>query len=493
MTFTFSGVLIGVAIVALVLTLCLKFTTDRAKNFFISLLQNFCGILFLFSGWVKAVDPMGTAFKMEQYFAEFQATFEGTAFDFLSGLFPIMSTYSIAFSVVMIVLEIVIGLMLVIGARPKLASWIFLFLIVFFTILTGFTYLTGYVPTTSNFFSFSEWTSYTESNMRVTDCGCFGDFLKIKPKVSFMKDVFLLLPALILIFKTKDMHQLFTRKARNIIVLTSTVGLIWYCLSNFSWDLPHMDFRPFREGVSIRDKRQLEIDAVENLPIIAMLVEHNETKEQTEVPFDVYMKNFASTYKGAYSVLEQITPEPTVKPTKLSEFVVTDSDGYDVADDILNNPDYELLVISYQVPYNVRYETLTAQDTVYAMDTIMVQGDDKPTVVKSISEIKDREVRRPIYTFDAGYLKDYAKKMAGLINDSKIPTRAILGGLDPLGTKALRNELGINMSYYEADDLLLKTMIRSNPGLILMKDGMLIRKWHKEKLPSLDELNKMTK
>ena len=154
---TFTGVVIYVAIAAAILTLILKFGTDRVKHILLSFLQNFCGILFLFSGWVKAVDPMGTAFKMEQYFTEFQATFDGTALDFLTGIFPVFSEYSIAFSVFMIVYEMVVGVMLIIGSRRKLASWLFFLLIVFFTVLTGFTYLTGYVPSTSNFFSFSEW------------------------------------------------------------------------------------------------------------------------------------------------------------------------------------------------------------------------------------------------------------------------------------------------------------------------------------------------
>jgi len=233
MTLSFPGVIAGVTVVALVLTLVLKFTTSRIQNVVLSFLQNFCGCLFIFSGGVKAVDPLGTAFKMEQYFGEFQATFQDTAFDFMAGLFPVLSSYSIGFSVVMIVLEVLIGIMLVIGARAKLTSWIFFLLIAFFTVLTGFTYLTGYVPTTSNFFSFSEWGPYTSTNMRVTDCGCFGDFLKIEPKLSFMKDVVLLLPALVFLFKHKDMHRLFSKTTRNIIVGVSTIGLIWYCLSNF--------------------------------------------------------------------------------------------------------------------------------------------------------------------------------------------------------------------------------------------------------------------
>ena len=91
------------------------------------------GALFIFSGWVKAIDPLGTAYKMEQYFAEFESTFEHTWFSFLAPMFPFLSEYAISFSVFMIIFEIVLGLMLLIGAAPKFTSWAFFLLVAFFT------------------------------------------------------------------------------------------------------------------------------------------------------------------------------------------------------------------------------------------------------------------------------------------------------------------------------------------------------------------------
>ncbi|HMS68060.1 MAG TPA: hypothetical protein PKD18_07970, partial [Saprospiraceae bacterium] len=99
-----------------------------------------------------AIDPLGTAYKMEQYFAEFETTFQATSASFLAPLFPWLSEYSIGFSVFMIVLEIILGIMLVVGSRPKLTAWLFLLMILFFAFLTGFTYLTAYVPSGVNFF-----------------------------------------------------------------------------------------------------------------------------------------------------------------------------------------------------------------------------------------------------------------------------------------------------------------------------------------------------
>ena len=76
-----------------------------------------------------------------------------------------------------------------VGYYRKWTAWLFFLIVFFFTILTGFTYLTGYVPLDANFFDFSAWGPYVKENMRVTDCGCFGDFIKLDPKISFFKDL----------------------------------------------------------------------------------------------------------------------------------------------------------------------------------------------------------------------------------------------------------------------------------------------------------------
>ena len=490
---TFSGVIIGTAISALVLTTILKFTTKRIEYFILSFLQNFCGMFFVFSGLVKAVDPMGTAFKMEQYFAEFEATFEGTAFDFLSGLFPVLATYAIGFSVFMIVLEIVVGIMLVIGARAKLAAWIFILTIIFFTFLTGFTYLTGYVPTTANFFDFSQWGEYIDTNRRVTDCGCFGDFLVIPPKISFLKDVVLLMPAMIFVFKSKDMHKLFSKATRNIIVGASTILMIWYCLSNFVWDIPHVDFRPFREGVNIRDQRNAELDAINNVEIIAWRLKNRETGKIVEISSKVYYSELTGIYsKDKWGVEEMIKTEPTVKASKLSEFAITDADGYDVADEMMDEKGYQFWVVSYKMPYQVTYEKSIQWDTLYRVDTIADTPDEPAQLVKVVEKVEEKSIQIPHYNFDEKYLKGYNSEMAKLITDSKIPAVGFFGGADAVSLGELRNKIDFDLRMYEADDILLKTIVRSNPGLVLMKDGVVVKKWHRENLPSSEELLSLT-
>ena len=209
MNLTLGKLSIYIAIAAIILTVVIVLGTKKSKAWWMSYLQNFTGLLFIFSGFVKAIDPLGTAYKMEQYFAEFETTFQATSASFLAPLFPWLSEYSIGFSVFMIVLEIILGIMLVVGSRPKLTAWLFLLMILFFAFLTGFTYLTAYVPSGVNFFDFAQWGPYKETNMRVTDCGCVGDFLKLVPRVSFFKYLVLLVPAILFVLQSKLMHQFF--------------------------------------------------------------------------------------------------------------------------------------------------------------------------------------------------------------------------------------------------------------------------------------------
>ncbi|MEY4135228.1 MAG: hypothetical protein RL386_1578, partial [Bacteroidota bacterium] len=170
--------MIGIA--AVVLSILTGLFTDRLQNKPLSFLQFFSGVLFIVSGAVKAIDPLGTAYKMGQYFAAFEGVFKPTAASWISPLFPWLAQFTEGFAVGMIVLEIVLGIGLVIGFMPRLTAWIFLLLVLFFTVLTGFTYLTGYVPSEVNFFEFGKWGKYVATNMKVTDCGCFGDFIKLE-------------------------------------------------------------------------------------------------------------------------------------------------------------------------------------------------------------------------------------------------------------------------------------------------------------------------
>ena len=218
---TLTTIVIWTAVISVVLTGITSQVFKQNKSLWVSYLQNFCGAFFIFSGLVKVADPLGTSYKLVDYFTEFESTFSETWISFIAPMFPFFSEHSITVSLAVIILEIVLGVMLIIGAKNRLSAWLFFGIVFFFLFLTGYTALTGYVPEGVNFFSFGDWGAFDKNNMKVTDCGCFGDFIKLEPFLSFKKDVVLMVPAVIFLLKTKDMHSIFTAKTRNIITLAN--------------------------------------------------------------------------------------------------------------------------------------------------------------------------------------------------------------------------------------------------------------------------------
>ncbi len=478
-----------IAALALVFTSLLKIRTARVQSFVLSLLQNFCGFLFIFSGWVKVVDPMGTAFKMEQYFAEFESVFAGTWMNFLSPLFPWLSTFSLSFSVFMIVLEMILGLFLVLGILPRLTSWLFFIIILFFTFLTGFTYLTGYVPQDVNFFDFNQWGEFVKTNMKVTDCGCFGDFIKLEPKTSFLKDVFLLFPSIAFLIFNKKFHVLQSAKAQRMTSFASTFFLLVYALFNFYWNEPHIDFRPFSEGANIREIKAAEKEALENVEV-TIVMKSKADGTVVKLPYEQWMKEFKSYPKDDWEYLEQEKGEPAVPQTKISEFMVENIDGEEVGDAILEYEDYQFIIICHKFKGTQEISTVVVNDTIYVQDTVTGESGEIQ-VVDRIDRIDQREDNAYVFTWDDNYMdamRQKIKPFAEAALAANIRIFGIVGGSSNEAIADMSKNLEWDVEFLKADDILLKTIQRSNPGVLLMKDGVIIRKWHIRQLPTFESI-----
>lgn len=485
---TLTDILIYMAIAGGIWTALVYFIWQKSNHLLITFLQSFCGALFIFSGWVKAIDPLGTAYKMEQYFGEFRVTFSQTSLKGLADLFPVFAEYAIVFAVIMIVLEIVLGIMLLFGIFKKFTAWTFFLLILFFTFLTGFTYLTGYVPEGVNFFSFSQWGDYVETNMKVTDCGCFGDFIKLKPKVSFLKDVFLLFPALIFIFFNKSFYSLFSNTTRNSIFIFSLAGFTFYCFSNFVWDLPHTDFRPFKIGNNIREMKKLEKEAAAAVKIVAYKMTNLKSGEIVEIPFDTYMVEYAK-YPTTDWKLEQIKSEPAIEKTKVSDFEVADVDGNDKTEDILNYPGFSFMIIAYKLNESLVNTTRIQKDSIFRKDSILVGKTYQ--YVNVFSEIKESTMPVKNYSWADNYLDSWKNRLLPVMNPlvkENINIFAVTKYTDKQMIADFIKETGADFPIYMADDILLKTIVRSNPGIVLLKDGKVVANWHIRQLPDANEL-----
>ena len=493
---TLTTLLIRIGIAAVLLTLLTGFAFKKHKSWLMTFLQNFCGALFLFSGWVKAVDPLGTAYKLEQYFGEFESVFSDTAVSFIAPMFPWLSEYAVSFSVVMIVFEIVLGLMLLMGSKSKLTSWLFLGLIVFFTALTGFTYLTGYVPEGVNFFEFGKWGEYNSNNMKVTDCGCFGDFIKLEPKTSFMKDVALLFPALYFVFKHKDMHEFFSSKVQNIIIGLTTIGLFVYCFSNYIWDIPHADFRPFQVATDVRGQKEIEGEAQASVQITDWILQNKESGKQISLTNQQYIneKGYAEYPKSEWTIVDQKKTEPSIPITKISEYVIEDFEGYEVTEELLGEPGYSVMIVCYKLYTDddkIKSTSYTVSDTIYTIDTVLIEGQTAPSLVKTIKEIKQRTETKDIHLFDENYIarfKEVSNDFTEAADKAGWRVYGVVGGAGENKIEDFRHAAQTAYPFYVADDILLKTIVRSNPGIVVMKDGKILDKWHYKKLPKFAEV-----
>ncbi len=432
-----------IGIIAIALTAILGYGHTKIRGYSIMhpvtwFIQYFMGSLLLFSGLVKAVDPLGTAYKMKDYFTEFHA--QGLPFmDF-------MHDQALAFSLFTLVIELILGACLLLGLGQKRTTWTTLLMMLFFTLLTGFNYLTGYTNKEAGvlFVEFGKWESFSNMNIRITDCGCFGDFLKLTPLQTFIKDIIYVVLSIYMLKNTSKIKELIPigSPIRKVLVVLITGVSIWFCLQNFYLDKPMVDFRPFAEGVDM-NKAKEECASNPGKSISHYTIENKETKEVIKINSDDYLKaensylwkkdengNLPWAINAEKTRLEEITPG--------CNSYIQYFENYE----ILEDKGYNLLVLSIDL--------------------------DKT----------DKEAFKKI------------GKLAAAAEKEKITTRCLYNYISEQPLDAFRQEVQGAYSFETADDKLIKTMLRANPGLILIKDGVIIKKWHHKHIPDFATIQK---
>lgn len=393
----------------------------------IRIIQFLVGALFLFSGFIKAVDPLGTSYKMHDYFSAFNGDWPA-----FSWLWNFMSDTATAWAVLMLVFELALGFALIIGWRPKLTLWLILILTVFFTFLTGYTYLSGY--TVEKWYSPGSWV-FNAKDMKVTDCGCFGDFIKLKPYTSFWKDVILDVLIVTLLIGRRHMYTLMRDRLGTVLVTLGTLGSLLFCFSNYLWGLPMIDFRPYAVGKNISQGMQLPPDAVKDSMVMTFIYAKNGKQEKFTLD---QLKNVDSTYTfvDRFDDVIREGDHPAIH-----DFSIKAADGNtDITEDVLNQEKVFLLV-AYEI------------------------------------EKTNRKVQNKINDFVALSQKEGVEFIG-------------LTGSSPNVVDAFRHEHNSMFDYYYCDATALKTMIRSNPGLMLLKKGTVVAMWHHHDIPTFEEVKK---
>jgi uncharacterized membrane protein YphA (DoxX/SURF4 family) len=283
----------------------------------INIIRLFVGLLFIFSGLVKAIDPLGLSYKMQEFFELWKMTQ--------------FNSFTLWLSILMIAFEIIAGAALLLGWKMKLFSWLLLLLIVFFTFLTGYAYLSG----------------------KFKNCGCFGDCIPISPLTSFIKDLALLALILLLFVYRNKIKPLFAEKINRLVMLPATVfsfGLQWYALKY----LPPVDCLPFKKGNNISEKMKMPANAVPDSVVMTFVYE--KAGNRVEFTADKFPDDFNdSLYKfiNRYDKLirKGKNNEPPIKGFSVSGITNIDSTGI-----VLNMPYVVILFEEKPVTNSSKWE-----------------------------------------------------------------------------------------------------------------------------------------
>jgi uncharacterized membrane protein YphA (DoxX/SURF4 family) len=212
------------------------------------------GVLFIFSGLVKAIDPAGLTYKMQEFFEAWAS----------SGYFPTLmhtlNEYALISSIVMISLEVVLGVALLIGVQKKLTIWLLFVLVLFFTFLTSYVLFSG----------------------KIRACGCFGDCIPLTPVQTFSKDIILLILVLILFAGQKYIKPFLNIKINRAIIIASIIciGYIqWYVLNY----LPIKDCLPYKKGNNLLELRKMPANAIPDKYDYVFVYEKNGAKKDFNV------------------------------------------------------------------------------------------------------------------------------------------------------------------------------------------------------------------
>ena len=342
--------------------------------------------VFIFSGFVKAVDPLGTTYKIEDYLTAF------------GSFFAVFIPMAEPLAWVLIAFEFLLGISLLFNIKTQITGWLALLLMCFMTPLT----------------------LYIALKNPVSDCGCFGDALVLSNWATFWKNIVLLALVVLLLLTKKHISQTFTGKAEAGIFVVFTVLLVAMML----WcrlRLPLIDFRPYKVGNNIIELMEIPEGADPDVYETTFVYEKDGVEQ--EFTLQNYPKNDSSwVFVRQNTKLLHKGYEPPIH-----DFAITNEDFEDITDDILYAEDTVVMVVMYDLEKTSRKQ---------------------------------------------------AAKLNRLYEDSQAAGRvfvAVTGsGTDEIETFA--EETQALYPFCTADGTMLKTVIRANPGVVILSDGTVVEK-----------------
>lgn len=356
------------------------------------------GVTFIFSGFVKGIDPWGSAYKFVDYFVAMGLDWFNWA------AFPL--------GILLAFLEFAIGVGLLFNLRLKLSSWLAFIFMVFFTFLT--LWIAIYDP--------------------VSDCGCFGDALVISNWETFYKNIVLIILTWIVFFYRNNMPRILPG------ILSGIAGAafiaLYIAISVYSYNhLPILDFRPYKVGVNISEAMSVPEGAPQ--PQYDNIFYYKNKKTGNIERFTEENYPWEDTLNYEFDNLESVLVDKGYEPL-IHDFTIETPEGEDIIDFFIYDENYVFLLIAYDL---------------------------KKTNTKSqekINELAKWAIDRDLsFICLTSSLPDESDKFA---QDHQVP-----------------------YEFFNCDEITLKTIIRSNPGLMILKNGTIVAKYHYNDIPSPEE------
>lgn len=359
------------------------------------------GITFVFSGFVKGIDPWGSAYKFTDYFNAMGLEW------LLWAAFPLGVFLAFA--------EFAIGVAFLFNISIRIFSWLGLMFMAFFLPLTL-------------------WVAIKNP---VTDCGCFGDALVISNWATFYKNLVFTAFAVIVVIYRNDLKWDWGKKPGSIlagIFIIAYVALIFYSYNH----LPILDFRPYKIGVNIADAMKIPEDAPKDVYENTFYYKNRNTGKIEKFTEQNYP--WQDTVNWAYENMESKLIQEGYKPP-IHDFMIQSAEGDDVIDFFIHDESFVFMLISHNL------------------------------------EKSSRKSQEKINT-----LADWASQnsFSFICITSSLPEQSAV----------FAEETGAPYEFFTCDEITLKTMIRSNPGLIVLKNGTVVGKWHYNDIPTPEKFKK---
>ncbi|MET3114233.1 putative membrane protein YphA (DoxX/SURF4 family) [Pedobacter sp. CG_S7] len=365
----------------------------------------FVGVLFIFSGLIKANDPLGFGYKLQEYFEVFHL--------------PFLSGIATGIAIFLCVLEIVLGILLLLGLWSRKVISGLLAIIIFFTFLT-----------------------FVSAVFKVvTSCGCFGDAIPLTPWQSFGKDVILfLLIVYLFIFRDTILPVIKKQRDQVLILFITLTASISFSLVTYS-RLPFLDFLPYKVGANLPALMKTPEWAIPDEYLIMYNLENEKTGEKKVMSDKDYLKT--EIWKDTNWVIVGNPDKKLIKKgfePKIKDLMISDASGTNYTNELIENPYYNLIIVAYNL---------------------------EDTDERAIAE-----------------LNGIALKATEQFNIRTV----LLTSNSAQDANAFSNRMKLFTEIFYADAVPLKSMVRANPGLMLLKNGVVIQKWHYNTVPSFEVL-----